>query len=181
MNLLDFATNVGLVSDSRAVTQALMESPIVDPLETKGNDGRTLEIPMSPQTSDFIRYGYTDAYSAASAMALYDKSSFVSIPVNKISKPFSCINPVLENISEQVIVRDHEVLNLLRNPAAGFTQELFLKTLANHYLITGEAHIIANGGVNRPPLELSVVSPKDVSIVEGMDGLPVQYQVAGLY
>ncbi len=142
---------------------------------------KSFEVNLSQNASDFIKYGFTNAHSAQSAMGLYDQSSFVSIPVNKISKPFSCIEPVLFNIKEGKVTRDHPLLDLLRNPAPGFSQELFFKAIANHYLITGETTMVATGNPVRPPLELNPISPSDVSPVEGGNGLPSIYQVGGVF
>ncbi|KKN52125.1 hypothetical protein LCGC14_0615990 [marine sediment metagenome] len=142
---------------------------------------KSYDVNLSQGASDFIKYGYTNAHSAQAAMGLYDQSSFVSIPINKISKPFSCIEPVLFNIKEGKVIRDHPLLDLMRNPSPGFSQQLFLKTMANHYLITGETTMVASGNPTRPPLELSPISPSDVSPVEGGNGLPSIYQVGGLF
>jgi phage portal protein BeeE len=144
------------------------------PLERKARS-----ITLSQGASDFIKYGYTNAYSATAAMGLYDQSSFVSIPVNKVSKPFSCLQPVLFNIKENQIVRDHAILDLMRNPAPGWSQELFLRVMANHFLVAGDASIVAVGNPSRPPLELNPINPSDISPAEGDNGLPESYQVSG--
>jgi len=181
MTLLDRIIGVPPAIDMEAVGRSIYEytDSEVEAEETKSY--APFEVPLAQSTSDFIKYGYTDAQSASAAMGLYDQSSFVSIPINKVSKPFSTIQPVLWNMRTKEATNDHKVLDLLRSPCAGFTQELFFKTLANHFLITGEADIVAAGTVTRPPLEITPVSPADVSPVEGEDGLPALHQVSGMY
>ena len=149
--------------------------------EVKTVSPEPLEVPLGQATSDFLKFGYTNAHSPSSAMGLYDQSSFVSIPVNKVSKPFSTISPVLYNMRTKKTTSDHAVLDLLRKPCPAFTQELFFKTLANHFLITGDCAYVAAGNITRPPLSVSPISPADISAIEGDDGLASSYHIGGMY
>lgn len=113
----------------------------------------------------------------SSALNLYDQSSAVSIPVNKIGDPFASLEPVLK--IGDTIEEDHPVLDLLRRPSPFMTGELFLEALGKNFLVTGEAGIIATGIVNRPPLELFAISPANVSPNEGPGGIPNSYNITG--
>jgi len=178
MSLLDAVFSSGFLADGSAVMETIVENTEV---EFKAVLPTQIEVPLDQTISNFLRYGYTEAHSPSAAMALYDKSSFVSIPINKISKPFSCLDPIMYDRVDQVVMREHPVLSLLRKPAPLWSQELFFKALANNYLITGDCVIVATGGPTRPPLELVPISPKEISVVEGQDGFPHHVQVAGNY
>lgn len=108
-------------------------------------------------------FGEGSAASPSSALALYEKSTAVSIPVNIITDAFSVVNPVL--MLDQEMVTEHPVLDLLRSPSPWFSQELFLEALAKNFLITGDSPVVALGNVNRPPLELQPLSPKAMTPV----------------
>lgn len=143
--------------------------------ETKSS-AKVLGLPE--ELGSFLMFGTTGSASTpASAMSLYDKSTAVSIPINYIAEAFASINPVLKNGSE--IITDHPVLDLLQVPSPFYTQDLFFENLAKNYLITGETELIAIGGVNRPPIELLPMNPKNVTITEGSGGLATSMIVSG--
>jgi len=126
---------------------------------------------------NFMIFGMTGAETPSSALSLYKESSAVSIPVNRIAEAFAVLDPVIEQDGK--IIKEHPVLELLRNPSPYYDDVLFLETLAKHYLVTNESEIIAIGNINRPPLELQPISPANVSIVEGNGGLAQSIDVSG--
>lgn len=132
---------------------------------------------QNDELANFLVFGTRGGETPASALNLYNESSAVSIPVNKVADAFAGLNPVLEINGE--IIRDHPVLDLIRKPSAYYDQGLFLETLAKNYLVTNEAHIVAIGAINRPPLELQPISPGNVSISEGNGGVPSSVDVSG--
>ncbi len=140
--------------------------------EVKGVLGLTDEL------GAFLIFGdENNAGTPGSALALFEKSTAVSVPINLIGNPFSVIDPVL--LADREIVRDHPVLDLLKRPSPYFTQEHFLEMLAKNFLITGEAVVVALGAVNKPPLELQPISPGVVSVVEGDGGIARSILVSG--
>lgn len=147
----------------------------IAPIEIKSS---TRALGLSESLGSFLIFGTTNnAATATSAMSLYNQSSAVSIPINYIAEAFASINPVLKKGTE--IINTHPLLDLLNKPSPFFTEDLFLETIAKNYLITGEAEIIALGSVNRPPLELQPINPKNVSTVEGNSGLAQTFIVSG--
>lgn len=126
----------------------------------------------------FLIFGHHGAVTASSALSLYDTSTAVSIPINMIAEAFASIEPVVK-INQDVILRDHPVLTLLRAPSPFFNQRLFFETLAKHYLITANAYVVALGNVSRAPLELQPISPSNTSDVEGTQGFVVNFIVSG--
>lgn len=145
------------------------------PIETKSS---TKVLGLSEELGSFLKFGATGtAVTPTSAMNLYNKSSAVSIPINYIAEAFASINPVLKEGTE--IITDHPVLDLLQTPSPFYTQDLFFENLAKNYLIAGETEVIAVGNVNRPPIELQPINPKNVTINEGQGGLATSMIVSG--
>lgn len=126
---------------------------------------------------DFLMYGANNyARTAFSALRLYDESTAVSIPVNRIAELFANLEPVLEVDGKKIA--KHPLLNLLRNPCPEFSQELFFQTLAIYYLVTGETFLLEIGNVKRPPLQLYPISPANVSH-QVRNGLVNQFDITG--
>lgn len=143
--------------------------------ETKSS---TKVLGFSESLGSFLRLGGTGiARTPTSAINAYDSSSAASIPINYIAEAFASINPVLKEGTEIII--DHPILDLLQIPSPFFTQDLFLETLGKNYLITGEAEVIGLGNINRPPIELQPISPKNITINEGSNGLATSMVVSG--
>lgn len=132
---------------------------------------------LNDSLAQLLLFGYKDGGSATSALQLYNDSSAVSIPINKVADPFSALEPVLRTGDD--IERDHPLLDLIRNPSPYYTQGLFLEMIGKDYLITNESHIVAIGAINRPPLELQPISPGNVNINEGAGGVPGTIQISG--
>ena len=114
----------------------------------------------------------------ASALALYEKSSAVSIPINRIATAIANLNLAVAR-SDGVVIPDHPVLELLRKPSPYFSRSLFMETIAKNYMITGESCVVAIGGVARPPLELQPISPAKLTVPEGYGGLPANVNITG--
>ena len=122
-------------------------------------------------------FGDNAAGTPTSALDLYNKSTAVSIPVNMVADAFATIIPVIQFKDE--ILDDHPVLDLLNNPSPFYSRTLLLEMLGKDYLVTGETEIVALGGVNRPPLELQPISPKNISVNESQGGINGSFIVAG--
>lgn len=140
-------------------------------------ESKSLVLGTSPELGSFLLLGHLGAATASSALSLYSKSTAVSIPVNMVAEAFASIEPVVRKDGK--IITDHPVLDLLKKPSPFYTQDLFLETLGKHYLITGNAYVVALGGVNRPPLELQPISPANANDVEGDQGFVRNFIVSG--
>ncbi len=122
--------------------------------------------------------GRHGASTPAAALNLYEKSTAVSIPINKVAEAFASIRPVLE-FNDGRIETSHPVLELLNNPSPFYTRNLFFEAMAKYYLITNEVATVALGGINRPPNELQPISPANISISEGTGGVARNMLVTG--
>lgn len=120
-------------------------------------------------------YGFT----AASSLNLYDMSSAVSIPINRIATAIADMNMVLQ-LEDGTIESDSSVLDFLRKPSPYLTKNLFLETIAKNYLITGEYQVAAIGSLNFPPKELQPISPSEVTVPQGNNGLPSSIEISGV-
>ena len=141
------------------------------------SETKSVALGQSDSLGAFMMFGFTRAETASSAMSLYKASTAVSIPINRIAEAFAILDPVIEENGK--IIKQHPVLDLLRNPSPYYDNVLFLETIAKHYLITNESELVAIGNINRPPLQLQPISPANVSVVEGNGGLAVSIDVSG--
>jgi HK97 family phage portal protein len=82
-------------------------------------------------------------------------------------------------LEDGTVINSHPVLDLLKRPSPYYTKKLFLDTLAKNFLITGETHLVALGGITRPPLELQPISPDKITLTEGDEGLATSVIVSG--
>jgi len=144
----------------------------------KKSHSNSVVLGLNDELGKFFSFGMQGhATTAASALALYESSTAVSIPINMIADAFASITPVLE--IDGSFETKHPILDLLNIPSPYYTKELFFEALAKDYLITGEEVIIAIGGVNRPPLELQPISPSNLSVNEGTGGISQSMIISG--
>lgn len=141
-------------------------------IETKGQ-----VLGRNDALAQFLVYGaYNGAHNPGSAFQLFDTSTAVAVPITKIAEAFADLTPVLKLGDD--IIRDHEVLNLLNFPSPDFTPELFWKTLAINYLVTGETFMLYIGNVGMPPKEIYPMTPVDVTHLH-KTGFISSFQVNG--
>ena len=144
---------------------------------TREPETKSMVLGTSESLGSFLMFGRGSANTPSGALSLYDKSTAVSIPVNMVADAFASIAPVIKFKEE--ILDDHEVLDLLNTPSPFYSRTLFLEMLAKDYLVTGEAEVVALGGINRPPIELQPISPRNVSINESLNGVNGSFIIAG--
>lgn len=153
------------------------------PIEEKADITASSQVGIlgtSYSLGEFMRFGSYGAETPAAALNLYSKSTAVSVPIDKVVKAFGTVKPVLESREDPGnYITDHEILELLQEPSPDYDAALFWEMIATDYLVTKEACLAAIGNINRPPLELQPLSPKDVSPVEGVGGVAGRYIVAG--
>ena len=143
----------------------------------RGEKATTREIRLPDSLSAILGVGTgPNASTPTGAMQLYAQTTIASVPINWIAESLAVIEPVIRRGND--IEREHPVLDLLRRPSPYYTRELFIETLAKHYLIAGESPVIALGTVTQEPGELQPVSPAYVAPNEGSDGTPLSYTVA---
>ena len=124
-------------------------------------DPETKSVIGADDFKQFLIYGAMDhSGTAAGAFELYETSTAVSIPINKIAEKFATLTPIL--IIGGKKVTEHPFLDLLRMPCPDFSQELLFQNLGVNYLVTGEAFFISLGSMGRPPKEIYPMNPKQV-------------------
>jgi len=143
----------------------------------KRPETKSMALGTSEAFGSFLMFGSGSAITASSALALYEQSTAVSIPINMISEAFSVLEPIL--IVDNKVIRDHPVIQLLNRPSPWYSRELFLEMLAKEFLITGETMWVAIGGIRRPPLELQPLSVKNVTVTEGSGGFITTINISG--
>ena len=146
-------------------------------LSTREPETKSMVLGTSESLGNFLMFGQGTANTPSGALSLYDKSTAVSIPVNMVADAFASIAPVIKFKDE--ILDDHEVLDLLNQPSPFYSRTLFFEMLAKDYLVTGESEFVALGGVNRPPIELQPISPRNVSVNEAQNGVNGAFIIAG--
>jgi len=132
---------------------------------------------LSPELGSLLMFGEGTAASPSSALSLYEQSTAVSVPVDMVADALSIVEPIL--LVDDKKVKSHPVLDLLKAPSPFFSTELFLETLAKHYLITGESPFALLGNIKRPPLEIQPLTPKVLTAVRGSADVPDSWQVSG--
>ena len=131
----------------------------------------------SPELGSFLLFGQTGGQTPTSALSLYRKSTAVSIPINKITKAFSSIRPVIQVGDE--LFKDHIILDFLEQPSPYFTRELFFQSMSTDFLVTDETEIVLIGNINRPPLQMQTISPANININENEHGYPSHIGITG--
>lgn len=112
--------------------------------------------------AQFLIYGaYNGAHTPAAAFQLFETSTAVSVPIIKIAEAFADLTPVI-HIGDDIL-REHPLLDLLNKPSPDFTPELFWKTMAINYLVSGEAFTMYLGNMAQPPKEVYPITPCDVT------------------
>ena len=147
-------------------------------LSAHAPEQKSMVLGTSESLGNFLMFGDGSANTPSGALSLYDKSTAVSIPVNMVADAFASIVPVIQ-IKNDKILDVHPVLDLLNNPSPYYSRTLLFEMLGKDYLVTGETELVALGGVNRPPLELQPISPKNVSVNESTNGINGAFIVAG--
>lgn len=128
-------------------------------------DSPRLDIKSKLYAQELLHLMNTDvlAASAQGAMNLFRTSSAVSIPVRLIANTTAMITPVLKT-EEGKVVKNNDLVRLLKNPKYGLSSFLFFKGLSIHQSIVGNSYVWAGGNINRPPLAIDKVSPVNIQL-----------------
>jgi HK97 family phage portal protein len=102
--------------------------------------------------------------SAYQAMLYYMQVSPLFDAINKITTECSGINLTLQDKATKKYIDQHQLLDLFQLPNTDLCRSEFIESLAAYYLITGNVYVCATGDVNKPPLELFVISPEYVTL-----------------
>lgn len=112
----------------------------------------------------------------------YAMNPVVRSCVDKIALSLSSVDIkayVLDKNGKLIDKPNHPILQLLRNPNPAMSGEDLLAEFVRHYLISGNAYLYGSGidsNVKKPPNELYVYSPANMSIIEGKTIFPEAYK-----
>lgn len=141
---------------------------------------KSMALGTSQELGSFLMLGSQGrGTTPSSALNLYNQSSAVSIPINRIATAIADMKIVLED-DNGVITTSHPVLDLIRKPSPFYTSTLFMSVLAKNFMITGEMQVVGIGGLGRPPLELQPISPDLITVTKGQGGLAANIIVSGV-
>lgn len=96
------------------------------------------------------------------ALKYYRESSAVSIPINMIANQISQILPILR--SNDQIVPNSKLINLLLEPGEGWIWEIFIKTIVINFCATGTAYVWASRPDNKLPVAMAALTTTNVNI-----------------
>lgn len=115
--------------------------------------------------------------TASGAAQFYRESSAVAIAVDTIAQAMEGINPVIE-LNDGTLDDESEILDLIHDPNEFEDYREFIGQLSRNYLLNNDAFMYAEGGVNRPPLNLFAIKNQNVSLqTSPMDGYPSKFIV----
>lgn len=118
---------------------------------------------------DFLNESGHSDLGDFTSIDLYSKVAPLATAVNMVSDAVAGLVPVVKD-KDGKRVESHPVLDLLVNPNADQTKTEFFKRFAAFMLITGDNFTIANGQVNKPPLEISIPSPQTATVASDRFG-----------
>jgi HK97 family phage portal protein len=104
----------------------------------------------------------------------YYESSPVFTALKLIQDSVSSIKPVIRDTKKDEYIYEHPLLDLLENPNPFVSGDLFIKSLAGYFSLTGNSYlnIIGSG----KPVELHILKPQNINIqANNRDGYPQQY------
>jgi HK97 family phage portal protein len=119
-------------------------------------------------------FGGGSYVSARQAASFYQSTSAVATAVDMIADAVEQIEPVIQT-SDGKFIKDHPVLDLVRNPNGFSRWHQFIGALARNYLLKHDSLISASGNIKRPPIEIWPVNLQTVSIIEHLDRYPSSY------
>jgi HK97 family phage portal protein len=148
------------------------------PWRKKVVEEKSMVLGTSKALGDFLTFGEPgNAATPTSALNLFEQSSAVSIPVGMIADNFAVLEPIVLDGDKRV--KSHPVIDLLAIPSPYFTREHLFEFLAKEYLVTGECSYVTLGRINREPLEVQPLSVRNLTLSEGVGGVPQQIHVSG--
>lgn len=111
------------------------------------------------------------------AAEFYRESSAVAIAVDTIATAIEGIDPVVE-LNDGSLDDKNEILDLINNPNEFEDYREFIGQLSRNYLLNSDAFIYAEGGINRPPINLFVVKNQNISLTtNSIDGYPQVFHI----
>lgn len=114
------------------------------------------------------------------AIDMYLNVAPVADAVNMITDEVKHILPLLFNTKTNEFIDEHPILDLLDNPNTNMNYSSFIEIFCMYLYVTGNNFMVATGPENRPPLELFIIPPQDISITpSSIDGGAQSYMASG--
>lgn len=104
------------------------------------------------------------------AVSYYTKCSPLYNAVDMIATAISSLVPRVYDKTQEIWVKNHPVLDLLKLPNADITWEEFIYSLVSFYIVTGDSYMVASGKPGTPPKELYCYPSQAVTVMPGKDG-----------
>ena len=134
-------------------------------LVQKSSNITTVQLDQMINGNGFLDSVFWSPTSIIEAVLFYAQLQPVFDAVDRIVTEFASIKPRVFDTVNKEFVEDHPILDLLQQPNPFNTCDLFLKTLATDFLVTGNAFFWATGPVIAKPLELFSIRPQSVSVM----------------
>lgn len=111
------------------------------------------------------------------AKEAYTQNAIAYRCISMIAQSCAAIPLLLTDGSDKEI-DNHPALDLLANPAPGFTQSWLFESLCTYYQVSGNAYLERVGPSRKdaPPLELWSIRPDRMRVIPGNQGLPGAYE-----
>ncbi len=133
------------------------KAPSIQPIATKS---------YSIPGNSFLSFALGErSITASDAFEFYRASSAVATAVDMIMDQVEQIEPVLEG-PDGKLVKQHPLLDLLRQPNPFETYRKFIGRAGRHWLLTHRDYTYLEGNTSSAPINLWSVSPTTVSPVE---------------
>ena len=149
--------NANLIENESTQVRIVRKEVIRENIEVKSVGG-------GASFYDYLRGNNMNNLAAYQALGYYANVSVVYDAIDDIITPAKVIQPALYNPNNQEWITDHELLDLLNNPGGGMSGELFREFWLLNKLAVGTSFMIATGQRDRPPLELLIGYPQDMTL-----------------
>lgn len=141
-------------------------------LETKSYQANDLSLLM------LGIYGDQNKVDLNRFISYYYKSSPLFTAVKLIADNINNIDFVLKDNNKEEFIYQHKILQLIKKPNPFTGKNLFMESIINNFLLTGDAFIEVIG--NNQPVELNIIPSQHVTIIASpRDGYPESYNYNG--
>lgn len=144
---------------------------------TKVKKANPLTVKELPIHYDIMRdsRGFIFAFEKINTRDLiefYESVAPVNTAINKIANVIGGLTPILLNTVTKEKILEHPVLTLLNHPNEENqkTKRDFLRDMTIWRILEGDTYVDATGDVTRPPIELFVINPRDITIEQDTNG-----------
>lgn len=119
--------------------------------------------------------------AASLTIELYKQCAPLYTVIDWIANEVCSIEPLLWDSKEKKFIDNHDLLELLKFPGADLIYEELIHRLVTFYLLTGNAYIVADGKIEKPPITLHIIPTQTVNFVRGNDGYVQDFRISSVY